>query len=133
MLSLIMAAAFTVNQPLNLQPLRPPTLAWQYNLPGPRYFGPRFVPVPYYVPYYIPYGRSFAEPQITYSYNLGLMRETSREYKDVLYPNGWRNVPIINGYVPSVSVRTEFNGDRHTVYDYRKRIEYARLPSPNKR
>lgn len=68
------------------------------------------------------------EPKVTYSYKLGLMREKTRTFETVNYPDGPRVVPVINGYVPMVFETIYPNGDRHVVYDYRNKVEFRMIP-----
>ena len=67
------------------------------------------------------------EPKVTYSYKLGLMKEKTRTYEVVVYSNGPKTVPVINGYVPNVSEVTATNGDKHVTYDYRKKVPYTQV------
>jgi hypothetical protein len=68
------------------------------------------------------------EPKVTYAYKLGLMKEKTRTFETVKYPDGPKVVPIINGYVPMVFETIYPNGDRHVVYDYRNKVEFRMIP-----
>ena len=67
------------------------------------------------------------EPKVTYTYKLGLMKEKTRTYETVKYPDGNKVVPVINGYVPMIFETVYPNGERHVVYDYRNKVEFRMM------
>lgn len=67
------------------------------------------------------------EPKVTYTYKLGLMKEKTRTFETVKYPDGPKVVPIINGYVPMIFETVYPNGDRHIIYDYRNKVEFRMM------
>jgi hypothetical protein len=50
---------------------------------------------------------------------------SDKETKEV-----WR-VPIVNGYIPTLMVQTYSDGSQRYVFDYRKRIPYAKPELPS--
>lgn len=53
--------------------------------------------------------------------------EYNRNDKEI--KEAWR-VPIVNGYVPTLTVQTYSDGSQRYVFDYRKRIPYAKPEPP---
>jgi hypothetical protein len=76
--------------------------------------------------------QSFYSPPIymesvDYTYfRLNGMMEQSRAYETIEYGNSeWVNVPIINGFAPTLTRTNLPNGGRETIYDYSKRIQLS--------
>jgi hypothetical protein len=67
----------------------------------------------------------YVKPPLYLSYNLGGMTEQSRCMAIVTYDDGrrWR-VPIINGYVPSVTHTRYLDGSERYHFDYRINLTY---------
>lgn len=73
----------------------------------------------------------WTEPEHHFLY-LGEMREVDRSYAKLHYKDqGWKTVPIINGFAPARSER-RVNGDIQVILDYRDRTPYSECITPER-
>ena len=65
----------------------------------------------------------------TYVHLVGITVRTRAE-RVIHYRTGWKSVPIINGYAPSIRVTNFTDGSSRIVYNYSQRTPYSKCRRP---